>query len=151
MQSSHGVAKHQSRQGFRDLLDMWNALLETLGGILAVVPSDHEVSLDLVVQALDAAVQKVREPVKVLDARGADIARGKHLAAEVRAKERAGERVVVVIDSPMLSLPGVDLLQCATDVLLVVRVGAGDLGALSSTVSLIGVDRIIGSVTAPAQ
>jgi hypothetical protein len=134
-----------------DLLAMWSALLASEWDSLAVIPADPDVALGPLVDALVASSHGARRPATLVDARGVDALEGKRLASEIPTGVGAGERPVVVMDSLMRSLTGVHFLPCVRSVLLVVQVGATDPESLSSTVSLVGVERIIGSVAAPAR
>jgi hypothetical protein len=132
---------------------MWSALLEGGWNSLALVPTDHSVSVDLAVDALRAAIQKAGEAgaaLHVIDARGVDVVEGKRRVADLRAILSEGKRAVVLVDSLIQSLSGVHLVSGVDAVVLVVHVGALDFDALTSTVTLIGPDRILGSVTAPS-
>jgi hypothetical protein len=151
MPTESGATPPHQRPGFLDLVEMWDALLVGGWDSLAVVPTDHQVSSDLVVLALETSVQKRPGGVRILDARGADAPASKRLAGEFSTAIVAGERVVVLVDSLMRSLSGVHLLQSVGAVLLVIRVAGMDLESVSSTIALIGSERILGSVTAPAD
>ena len=59
-------------------------------------------------------------------------------------------RAVVLVDSLIQSLAGVHLVQGVDAVVLAVHVGDMDLEALTSSVAIIGPDRILGSFTAPS-
>jgi hypothetical protein len=79
-----------------------------------------------------------------------DVVEGKRRVADLRAILSEGKRAVVLVDSLIQSLSGVHLVSGVDAVVLVVHVGALDFDALTSTVTLIGPDRILGSVTAPS-
>ena len=137
------------RQEVRDLEEMWTALLACGWNLLAVVPTDHGISVQPVVDALRATSGAANPPVSCIDARGADIAEAKRLAEELAAAISRKSRAVVVVDSLMGSLSGVHLVQGANSVLLVVRIGGMDLDSLTGTVAIVGSERVVGSVTAP--
>lgn len=136
-------------QGQLDLEEMWKALLACDWNSLAVIPTDQGVSVQAVVDTLQSVSSATGRPVKCLDARGVEIADGKRLAKELTAALSTNTRAVVVVDSLIRSLSGVHLVQGVNAVLLVVRVGLMDLDALTSTVAIVGAERIVGSVTAP--
>ena len=136
-------------QGQLDLEEMWKALLACDWDSLAVIPTDQGVSVQSVVDTLLAISSRTGRPVKCLDARGVEIADGKRLAKELAAARSTNTRAVVVVDSLIRSLSGVHLVQGVNAVLLVVRVGLMDLDALTSTVAIVGAERIVGSVAAP--
>ena len=130
---------------------MWKALLASPWGSLALVPTDHGISVQPVVDALAVAASERNDGVRCVDARGAEVEEAKRLAKDVSASLAAQERTVVVVDPLVRSLSGVHLVQGVHAVLLVVRVGAMDQEALASTVAILGSDRIIGSVAAPPE
>jgi len=136
-------------QGIQDLEEMWKALLACDWNSLAVIPTDDRVSVEEVVAALQATSGAADPPVRIIDARGVDIANGKRLVRDLAAAVSENSRAVVVVDSLIRSLSGVHLVQEVEAVLLVVRVGAMDLDSLTNTVALVGAERIMGSVTAP--
>jgi len=138
------------QQGARDLEEMWTALFACDWNSLAVIPTDHGVSVQQVVDALQATVGASYPPVRFIDARGIDLAEAKRLARDLSAAVSDGFRAVVVVDSLIRSLSGVHLVQEVSAVLLVVRVGLMDLDSLTNTVAIVGSERIVGSVTAPA-
>jgi len=138
-----------SQQGLRDLQEMWRALLACDWGSLGVVPTDHGISVQEVVDALHAAAWASDPPVRRIDARGVDIAEARRLALDLAAAVSEKSRAVVVVDSLVRSLSGVHLIQEVDAILLVFRVGAMDLDSLRSTVDIVGAERIVGSVTAP--
>jgi hypothetical protein len=127
---------------------MWNGLLSSSWTALAVVPTDGEVSADLVVDSMREAIAGAHAPVRCFDARGLDPAAAKTMAHEVASGRARGNRSVLVVDPLTKSLSGVHLVTEADAVLLVVRVGAMDLESLKSTVNIVGAERIIGSVAA---
>lgn len=136
-------------QGQLDLEEMWKALLACEWDSLAVIPTDQGVSVQAVVDTLQSISSRTGRPVKCLDARGVEIAGSKRLAKDLAATLSTNTRAVVVVDSLIRSLSGVHLVQGVNAVLLVVRVGLMDLDALTSTVAIVGAERIVGSVTAP--
>jgi hypothetical protein len=137
------------RQDHRDIEEMWKALLACDWNSLAVIPTDDRVSVQEVVDALQATSGEADPPVRCIDARGVDIADGKRLVRDLATAVAGNTRAVVVVDSLIRSLSGVHLVEEVDAVLLVVRVGAMDLDSLVSTVAIVGAERIMGSVTAP--
>jgi len=136
-------------QSLRDLQEMWKALLALDWDSLAVIPTDNGVSVQQVVDALTATSGASKPPVRCMDARGVDVAEAKRLARDLATSLSGGSRVVVVVDPLIHSLSGVHLVHGVNAVLLVVWVGAMDLDSLTSTVAIVGGERILGSVTAP--
>jgi hypothetical protein len=137
------------KPGAHDLEEMWTALLSCDWNSLAVIPTDDQVSVQEVVDALQATSGASDPPVRCIDARGVDIANGKRLVRDLAAAVSGRSRAVVIVDSLIRSLSGVHLVQEVEAVLLVVRVGAMDLDSLTNTVAIVGAERIMGSVTAP--
>jgi len=136
------------QQGQKDLEEMWGALLRCDWNSLAVVPTDPGVSVREVVAVLQSKIAGSNPVIRVIDARGVDVADGKRLAGQMAA-DSGRARTVVVVDSLIQSLSGVHLVQGVNAVLLVVRVAALDLESLASTVAIVGPTRVLGSVTAP--
>jgi len=139
-------------EGFLDLQEMWTALLDGGWDSLALVPTDRSVSAQVAVDALHCAVERAGEAglaLGVIDARGVDVSEGTRRVTDLRAMLSQGKRAVVVVDSLIHSLSGVHLVSNVDAVVLVVHVGAIDFESLTSTVAMIGADRILGTVTAP--
>ena len=132
-----------------DLQEMWTALLDGNWNSLALVPTDHAVFVQVAVDALLSAIQKTGVVIRVIDARGVDVPEGKRLVEALRATVSEGMRAIVLVDSLIQSLSGVHLVSGVDTVVLVVHVGAINFESLISTITMIGPDRIIGSVTAP--
>lgn len=141
----------QNAQGVLDLQEMWSALLACDWKSLTLVPTDHGMAVQEVVDAFRSVTASAQPPILFVDGRGVDVAQGKRLAQDVEAALAGPSRIVVVVDPLIHSLSGTHLVRCAQAVLLVVRVGAMDVDALTSTVSMVGPERIVGSVTAPVE
>jgi hypothetical protein len=139
----------QIAQGSLDLQEMWGALLVYDWTSLVLVPTGRGMAVQQVVDAFQVVTAGIQPPIQFVDARGVDVAKGKLLAQDVEAALSGASRVVAVVDPLIHSLSGAHLVRCAQAVLLIVRVGAMDLDALTSTVSMVGAERIVGSVTAP--
>ncbi len=130
---------------------MWGALLRSPWTSLAVVPTDQGIATQPVVAALKATVETGSFRLRGVDARDADVQEGKRLASQMSSWKADGERVAVVVDALTHSLTGVHLVEHVGAVLLVVMVGGLNVDALTSTVAIVGADRIVGSVTAPSR
>ena len=76
---------------------------------------------------------------------------GDRLARQIVDGCSAGRRIVAFIDPIIESLSGVPLVRAADSVLLVVHVDSPDVESLSSTLSIVGVERVVGSVAVPAS
>jgi hypothetical protein len=148
MRSTNGPGSPPGRPALPLLIDMWDALLAQDWPSLGVVPADHRVSLDVVVAALEASARTAARPVHIVDARGLDVAQGRRLAGETSADAASGRRPVFVVDSLMRSLSGVHLIQSASLVLVVVHAEGMEAGSTSSTVDLVGADRVLGMIVA---
>lgn len=133
-----------------DLREMWAALLELGWSSIALVPTGASISVQGSVNALHAALKGVPMAPVVIDARGADVPAGKKALGELRKALSSGLRAVVLVDSLIQSLAGVHLVQGVEAVVLAVHVGDMDLDALTSSVAIIGPNRILGSFTAPS-
>ena len=146
------IDSHERAGGdaFHDLLGMWAALLELGWSSIALVPTGASVSVQSSVEALRTALKGVREPPVVIDARGADVPEGKKRLGELHTALSSGTRAVVLVDSLIQSLAGVHLVHGVDAVVLAVHVGEMDLESLTSSVAIIGPERILGSFTAPS-
>jgi hypothetical protein len=134
-----------------DLEQLWEALLHTGWQCLAVIPVDPTAASQLVLDALRAVLRREgRSSIDVLDGRGASIQDGNRLAGDASTMVSKGRRIVAFIDPITRSLAGVPLVREADSALLLVQVGFPDVDSLASTLSIVGVDRVVGSVTVPA-
>jgi len=140
-----------SGNGYPDLLEMWRALLDGDWASLAVVPGAPDVSVQLVCDALDEVVAGMKGEVRVIDARGLEVAESKRVALELSRAVAGGQRAVAFVDSVIDRLAPLHLVREATAVLLVIRVGRLHLDALTSTLSAIGAQRILGTVAAAGE
>ncbi len=128
---------------------MWAGLLAYDWTALAVVPTGDDVEVQDVVDALQVATKQLGATIERVDGRGLEVTAAKHLIREI--EPRAGRRAVIVVDSLLRSLSGVHLVQGADAILLVVRVGQLDKDALTSTIAMVGHERVVGSVTASVR
>jgi hypothetical protein len=134
-----------------DLERLWQALLLTGWRCLVVIPANPSTSADSVVGALRAVLPSGGLPaVEVVDGRGASMGDGDRLAGRVADSNGAGRRVIAFIDPITQSLAGVPLVRTADAVLLVVQVDSPDVESLSSTLSIVGIERVVGSVAVAA-
>jgi hypothetical protein len=140
-----------SPPGVLDLVEMWKSLLDGSWNSLAVVPSDQLVSVRAVVEALGLVTRDAADRVRVFDARGFDVDQVKALFSEIASTISSGKRVVIVVDSLMRSLAGAQVVRDANAVLLVIRMGGLDHESLTSTLDLVGHDRIVGAVSSGGE
>jgi hypothetical protein len=134
-----------------DLERLWRALLLTGWRCLVVIPANPATSSESVVGALRSIVPSGGLPdLEVIDGRGASMGDGDRLAGQVTERNASGRRVIAFIDPITQSLAGVPLVRAADAVLLVVQVESPDVDSLSSTLSIVGIDRVVGSVAVPA-
>lgn len=117
---------------------------------LALVPADERASVEAVLTALRSPLLGPTPPATVIDARGVDPTEGKALAGRLRPDEAGATRFVVALDSPLTSLAAVHLALATERSLLVVRPGDGAWDNLVAAAGLVGLDRILGTVAAPA-
>jgi hypothetical protein len=142
---------HAGSKALLDLREMWSALLDLGWTSIALVPTEASVSVQGSVDALHASLRGVEDPPLIIDARGAGVPEGKKCLGELQAALSSGSRAVVLVDSLIQSPVGVHLVQGVDSVVLAVHVGEMDLEALTSSVAIIGTDRILGSFTAPSS
>jgi len=136
----------------RDLEAMWESLLATSWTSLAVLPTEHSTPLTMVTDSFRAVASRLpRLSLRLIDAQGLTVPEGERLAGELTAAVDEGKRVVVVVDSVMWSLAGVPLLRKVEVVLVVVQVGSAHPDGLTSTIGIVGADRIVGSIAVPSE
>jgi hypothetical protein len=117
-----------------------------------VIPASASTSVESVLAALESVLPPGPEsPVEVLDGRGASMGDGSRLAGLVTEGAPEDRRVVAFIDAITQSLAGVPLVRASDSVLLVVQVNSPDVESLSSTLAIVGIDRVVGSVAVPAS
>ena len=130
---------------------MWRGLLATTWQCLVVIPCGPRTPTAELMDALHAQLSHVGDKdTGVVDARGASIEQGSRLVEEAVGTKRAGSRAIAFIDPITLSLAGVPLVRVADAVLLVVQVDSSDEESFTSTLSIVGPDRVVGSVAVPA-
>jgi hypothetical protein len=135
-----------------DLERLWQALLLTNWECLVVIPTDRSTPSDSVLAALRAVVAGANSPpLEVVDGRKCSMKDGDRLASTAAQTASSGRRVVAFIDAITESLAGVPMVRAADSALLVVQVDSPDAESLASTLSIVGVDRVVGSVTVPAS
>jgi hypothetical protein len=131
---------------------LWSALLTTGWRCLVVIPVGPSTGVDSVLGALRSVLPPdASPPLEILDGRGASMGEGNRLAGQVVEGASAGRRIVAFIDPIIESLSGVPLVRAADSVLLVVHVDSPDVESLSSTLSIVGAERVVGSVAVPAS
>ena len=151
MTVSRSSTNSPGAEALLDLREMWGALLEQGWSSIAIVPTGASVSVQISVDALHAALRAAPEAIKIVDVRGADAQEGKKRLRDLGAAVADGSRAVVLVDSLIESLAGVHLVQAVDAVLLAVHVGDMDLEFLTSSVAIIGSERVLGSFTVPAS
>ena len=135
-----------------DLERLWQALLLTGWQCLVVIPADSATASESVLGALRAVISGGGGTMpEVVDGRGCSMKEGDQLARAVSENGSAGRRVVAFIDPITQSLAGVPLVRAADSALLVIQVDFPDVEALASTLSIVGAERVVGSVTVPAS
>jgi hypothetical protein len=126
-------------------------LLLTGWRCLVVIPANPSTSSESVLAALRSILPPgASTTLEVLDGRGASMGDGERLAAQVPERNATGRRVIAFIDPITQSMAGVPMVRAADAVLLVVQVESPDVESLSSTLSIVGIDRVVGSVAVPA-
>jgi len=146
-----GIAAVPSAEHLRELHLLWSRVRSVPWRSLVLMPGapgipGHDVATGLL-QA--ARMFAPLEPLQLLDARGRvleDVALlGKRLAALVDA----GQRVLLVADSPLENPAALALAHAADAGLLCVQLGM-DLRSAHQTLALCGRERFVGSVLVPA-
>ena len=129
---------------------LWFAALRRDWASLAVLPAHPEGTADAVAQAL-ARVAKIHkdEAVKVISARGADLAATSRLIIDMTSHVAQGGLCIVVLDSVLTNPAGIPLALAADAALLCVELGETDSDSAKRTVDLVGASRFVGAVTVP--
>jgi hypothetical protein len=145
--ASRSPPRHSS-----DLQRLWRALLLTSWRCLVVIPATPSTSAAGVLGALRSVLtRETSSSLDVVDGSGASMSDGDRLARMVSESTSEGRRVIAFIDPITQSLAGVPLVRAADSVLLVVQLESPDVESLASTLSIVGTDRIVGSVAVPAS
>jgi hypothetical protein len=135
-----------------DLERLWRALLQTTWRCLVVIPANPSTSAATVLGALRSVLDPGNSSsVEVMDCRGASMGDGDRMAGVARDGTSSGRRVIAFIDPITQSLAGVPLVRNADSVLLVVQLESPDVDSLASTLSIVGSERVVGSVAVPAS
>lgn len=131
---------------------LWFAALRREWSSLAVLPGHPEGSAEGVAQAL-ARVARLHkdEGVKVISARGADLAATSRLIIDMTTHVAQGGLCIVVLDSVLTNPAGIPLALAADAALLCVELGEADSESAKRTVELVGDSRFVGAVTVPAR
>ena len=145
-------SSRNSRSHSSDLERLWRALLPTGWRCLVVIPAGPATSVDPVLDALRLVLSPDGpDKIEILDARGASMGDGDLLARQVVDGGSPGRRVIAFIDPITQSLAGVPLVRAADSVLLIVQIDSSDVESLSSTLSIVGADRVVGAVAVSAS
>jgi hypothetical protein len=145
-------ASGSSSRPSSDIERLWRALLLTSWRGLVVIPANSSTSLESVLCSLRAVLQPgAAAEVEIVDGRGASMGDGDRLARMVTGGSSEGRRFVAFIDPITQSLAGVPLVRASDSVLLVVQVDSPDVESLASTLSIVGIDRVVGSVAVSAS
>jgi hypothetical protein len=135
-----------------DVERLWRALLITTWRGLVVIPASSSTSVESVLGSLRAVLKPgAAAEVEIVDGRGASMGDGERLSKMATGGSSDGRRFVAFIDPITQSLAGVPLVRASDAVLLVVQVNSQDVESLSSTLSIVGIDRVIGSVAVSAS
>jgi hypothetical protein len=131
---------------------LWFAALRRDWASLAVLPAHPEGSAEEVAQAL-AKVARLHkdEGVKVISARGADLAATSRLIIDMTSHVAQGGLCILVLDSVLNNPAGIPLALAADAALLCVELGETDSESAKRTVELIGSSRFVGAVTMPGH
>ena len=150
---SHLLPSSRSPQGHSsDLERLWRALMTTSWQCLVVIPAGPSTSVDSVLDALQLVLAPDgSDTTEILDGRSASMGDGDLLARQVVDGGSTGRRVVAFIDPITQSLAGVPLVRAADSVLLIVQIDSSDVESLSSTLSIVGADRVVGAVAVSAS
>lgn len=134
----------------QELQRLWFALERRPWMFLTVVPAHPGApALDAAQAILEAGSPYPEPPLRLVDATGIEPAGAPPLVSEVRRRIAQGERVIVVIDSLITHPASLPLALAADAAVLCVTLGETDFGSAGKTLTLVGRERFVGSVTFP--
>lgn len=140
-----------SPDSLRELHLLWSRVRGADWRSLALVPAEPGIpALGVAEGLLQAArVFSPLEPLQLLDARGLALEDVAVLTGRLAAQVAAGQRVLLVTDSPLESSVTLALAHAADAGLLCARLGM-DLRHAHQTLAMCGRERFLGSVLVPA-
>ena len=140
-----------SPEQLRELHLLWSRVQPGAWRTLALVPADAQGSgLEVGTGLVQAArLFGAAAALQLVDARGLAVQQAAELTAQLAARVAAGERVLVVADSPLANPATLALMQVADAALLCAQRGM-DLARAQQTLQLCGRERFLGSVLLPA-
>lgn len=131
---------------------LWFSLLKQHWSSLALVPAAPNVSTLAQAERLEEWAREYRTgPVHVFDARQAAPGDVAAAVAEVASRASEGERVLLVVSSPLVRPSAIPLARAASAALLVVPLGTTAARDARRTVAAVGRGHFLGSVTLRAS
>jgi hypothetical protein len=127
---------------------VWFTLIEHPWTSIVIVPSEANASSIVVARAL-ADVGNVYEEngVQLIEAERLPPAIARHVIATMTKRAESGARTVVAVSSPLVDYNAIPIARAADASILLVKVGATSLSNAKKTVSMIGKQCFIGSIT----
>ena len=145
---SHGMSSPPSLQ----TLKLWKTLRSRPWTTLAVLPAHREGSAQAATDAIvEAGAAQAPQPVQVsvIDARGVRTEAVPELLSRMKAQADRGSLTVLLLDSVLTNPTAVPLAIAADATLLCFTLGVSDFASAKETLSLIGPERVLGSVVLP--
>lgn len=127
------------------LRQLWTKLAGGTWTSLAVVPTGPLHAMPFAAAFVEAAGQCGARVISV-DASTCDLGGAARVLQELAAPRPEGVRVVVAVDSVLLSLAAVQVALAADGVLILIPYGEADLESVRAAIETVGRDRIRGSV-----
>lgn len=149
--SGTAASSHVSPEQLRELHLLWSRVQAGAWRTLALVPADAQGSgLEVGTGLVQAArLFGAAAALQLVDARGLAMQQAAELTGQLAARVAAGERVLVVADSPLANAATLALMQAVDAALLCAQRGM-DLARAQQTLQLCGRERFLGSVLLPA-
>ena len=131
-----------------DWAQLWFTLERHGWGSLALVPAAPGASARRMAERLATAARAYQaHAVEVVDAEDATPEDVQSVIATVAAQAAVGDRVLLVLASPLVRSPAIPLARAADAALLVVPLGTAAVGDARRTVGAVGQPHFMGSIT----
>ncbi len=126
---------------------LWRLELSKPWNALAIVATDTTGDACRTAEILAAVAEQLGKPVRVVSAVGATPVEARGIVEQVTTWASGGTHLLVACDSLRTNTSMLPVLQATSGVVLVVRLGESLLASAKRTVSAVGRERILATVT----
>ena len=126
---------------------LWRSELAKPWNTLAIVGTDTAADACRTAEILAAVAEQLGKPVRVVSAVGATPVEARGIVEQVTTWASGGTHLLVACDSLRTNTSMLPVLQATSGVVLVVRLGESLLASAKRTVSAVGRERILATVT----